>query len=458
MITDRSILENFRPCKESIQGIRGTTAILGRGNANLTVTIQGKQIALRLKNCAYIPTASNLISIPMINDSDGCVVFRKRKASCYDSNGDLFCVGIRREEGLYEVHPTSTQIQGGGHHEVYSASKRKARSWQEWHCAMGHVNFPSLQNLQKNNPTMVVKDPDNKEFTCPACDMGKATKNPHPKSLSETGHTIKIQKPSDQILMDTLGPLTPEGRKGMKYVVQNIDAKTRWQVSRPTTDKTQALKAFKEMETILELADSSNRVRSTLSDHGGEFDNDTFKAYTSKKGIIMNFAAPYNPATMGKIERPNRTLAEMTRTMILDSGLPKNLWPDIMIHATWIKNRVPHSGLNGKSPYEQLYKEIPDISNVPAIGAKIYVLDETGKPKKLDAKAAPFKFLGFDGATTKTIKYYHSPTRTVRTTRNWKVVPVAKSGGDGAQKGDLTPATLTPEDDTATWEFEIGHF
>ena len=456
VVMDRSLLENFRPCREDLTGVGGKTAILGRGDATLLMEIKGKQIPIKLKDCAYVPTASNLISIPKICDGDGRVIFEKQEALCYNKQGALFCVGRKIKRGLYEVNPTSPLTASKGHPQQAYLAKPKARSWQEWHSALGHISLPSLQTLQKHNPTMVVRDPDNTKYTCAPCDMAKATKTPQAKSIADGGHTVNIQRPGDQILMDTMGPITPLGKGNMKYAVQNIDNKTRFHVCTPTTDKTQALKAFKQMETTLELADSSYRVRSTFSDQGTEFKNDEFKTYTSEKGIIMNFAAPYSPATMGMIERTNRTLAEMVRTMLLESGLPKNLWPHLIIHAVWIKNRVPHAALKGKTPYEELYHEIPDLSRVPRIGASIYVLDQTGKPKKLDAKAAPFPFIGFDGSD-KTAKYYHSPTRTVRTTRNWKFVPDDESGGESdRENGDSTPATPTLHQDDDQIEFEDG--
>ena len=52
------------------------------------------------------------------------------------------------------------------------------------------------------------------------------------------------------------------------------------------------------------------------SDHGGEFEN----------GILHNFLRPRTPPKNGVVERKNRSLQEMTRTMLNDNYTLKHLW------------------------------------------------------------------------------------------------------------------------------------
>ena len=59
------------------------------------------------------------------------------------------------------------------------------------------------------------------------------------------------------------------------------------------------------------------------SDHGREFENTNFDEYCNKHGINHKFSAPRTPQQNGVVERKNRTLQEMTRTMLNENNLPK---------------------------------------------------------------------------------------------------------------------------------------
>ena len=63
-----------------------------------------------------------------------------------------------------------------------------------------------------------------------------------------------------------------------------------------------------------------------------------------------------------------------------------------MKHTAWIKNRFPHSSLNGKSPYEMKHKKVPHLGNIHEFGTAAYVTDL--KAGKLDAHAKLGQFCG----------------------------------------------------------------
>lgn len=67
-----------------------------------------------------------------------------------------------------------------------------------------------------------------------------------------------------------------------------------------------------------------SRVACIRSDHGTKFDNAKFDEFCNENGIIHNFSTPITPQQNGVVERNNRTLEEMARTMLIDSGIAKN--------------------------------------------------------------------------------------------------------------------------------------
>ena len=48
-----------------------------------------------------------------------------------------------------------------------------------------------------------------------------------------------------------------------------------------------------------------------------------FDEYCNDQGISHNFSAPRTPQQNGVVERRNRTLEEMARTMLCENNLPK---------------------------------------------------------------------------------------------------------------------------------------
>ena len=59
------------------------------------------------------------------------------------------------------------------------------------------------------------------------------------------------------------------------------------------------------------------------SDHGTDFENSRFIDFCNEHGVEHNFSAPRTPQQNGVVERKNRILEDMTRTMLIASGLPR---------------------------------------------------------------------------------------------------------------------------------------
>jgi transposase InsO family protein len=52
-----------------------------------------------------------------------------------------------------------------------------------------------------------------------------------------------------------------------------------------------------------------------------KFENESFKAFCEKHGIIHEFSSPITPQQSGVVERKNRFLQGMARTMILETNM-----------------------------------------------------------------------------------------------------------------------------------------
>ena len=54
--------------------------------------------------------------------------------------------------------------------------------------------------------------------------------------------------------------------------------------------------------------------------------------------------------------------------MLKAKSLAENLWVEAMNFAANIQNRVPHSSVKGKTPFEAYFGHKPDVSNFRVFG------------------------------------------------------------------------------------------
>src|SRR5262249_10839082 len=62
-------------------------------------------------------------------------------------------------------------------------------------------------------------------------------------------------------------------------------------------------------------------IISLRTDHGKEFDNALLITFCEKHGINHNFSVPYTSQQNRVVERKYRTIQEMTRSMLNESGI-----------------------------------------------------------------------------------------------------------------------------------------
>ena len=65
-------------------------------------------------------------------------------------------------------------------------------------------------------------------------------------------------------------------------------------------------------------------MKKIRSDNGSEFKNLQVEEYLEEEGIKHEFSAPYTPQQNGVVERKNRTLIDMARTMLGEFKTPSD--------------------------------------------------------------------------------------------------------------------------------------
>ncbi|KAJ3702073.1 hypothetical protein LUZ61_005778 [Rhynchospora tenuis] len=148
------------------------------------------------------------------------------------------------------------------------------------------------------------------------------------------------------------------------------------------------------------------------SDHGREFENAKFDELCIERGYKQEFSAPRTPQQNGVVERKNRTLQELARTMLHEFAVPKFLWAEAVNTACHVVNRACIRSKLKKTPFELWFGRTPNISYFRVFGSKCFVLDETPKVTKFDAKSTTGIFVGYS-STSKAYRVYLPSSRVV---------------------------------------------
>ena len=108
---------------------------------------------------------------------------------------------------------------------------------------------------------------------------------------------------------------------------------------------------------------------------------------------------PYHKDYLGVAERLNRSILDLARANIFHAGLPIWLWPDAIMAAVYVHNRLPtKGGIESITPYEGLNKVKPRIGHLRPWGCQVMVSTEVGKHKhhKLMKRSEKCIFIGYE--------------------------------------------------------------
>ena len=153
--------------------------------------------------------------------------------------------------------------------------------------------------------------------------------------------------------MDLMGPITPAGKNGERYIVSILDEKSKLGIAKPICNKSQASGVIKMVIRLLEKQ-TGNAVKAVRSDRGTEFLNAELQNFLVENGIQQQTSAPYTPQQNGNAERYNRTILEKVRAVLLDCGLDKCFWNFAVEYCAFVRNRLPCQP-HGHTPYEVVF-------------------------------------------------------------------------------------------------------
>ena len=139
------------------------------------------------------------------------------------------------------------------------------------------------------------------------------------------GQGVRVSELLGLVHTDVCGPMSTSTMNGFSYFITFTDDHSRYGYVFLMKHKSEAFERFKEFRNEVEKQ-TGKSIKTLRSDRGGEYLSGDFLAYLRENGILSQVTPPYTPQHNGVSERRNRTLLDMVRSMVSDSGLPISLW------------------------------------------------------------------------------------------------------------------------------------
>ncbi|GKB14342.1 retrovirus-related pol polyprotein from transposon TNT 1-94 [Tanacetum coccineum] len=259
-----------------------------------------------------------------------------------------------------------------------------------WHRRLGHANMRLIQSLASKELVRNLPKLKFDQHFCDACKIGKQAHASHKaKNIVSTTRCLEL------LHMDLFGPSAVRSYGGNLYTLVIVDDYSRYTWTRFLKNKTKAFEQFEIFSKKIQNQLGCSIV-SIRTDHGREFDNEVqFGEFCNANGITHNFSAPRTPQSNGVVERKNRTLQEMSRTMLNEQSLPQKFWCNAVDTSTYILNRILIRAILGKTPYELLRGRKPTLDYFKVFGSKCFILNTKDYLTKFDPKSYEGIFLGY---------------------------------------------------------------
>ncbi|XP_042973126.1 uncharacterized protein LOC122304931, partial [Carya illinoinensis] len=344
----------------------------------------------------------NLLSISQLCDKGFTVTFKMDKCIILNDHDCNICFIAFRNNNVYTIDFEEITSQ-----DAICLSAQNETSWL-WHRRLGHANMELISKLSKNDLVRgLPKTYFLKDKICDACQFGKQT-----KTSFKTKKHISTTRPLQLIHMDLFGPNRVASLGGKYYAFVIVDDFSRYTWVIFLAHKDEAHNAFTKLCKRIQN-EKGYTISSIRSDRGKEFVNKNIETFCDENGFIHNFSAPRTPQQNGVVERKNRSLQEMARTMLNENNLPSYFWAEAVSTACYVINRVMLRSKLDKTPYELWNEKKPNIGYFHVFGCKCFILNDRNNLGKFDAKSDEGIFLGYS-TNSKAYRVFNKKTLTVQ--------------------------------------------
>jgi transposase InsO family protein len=276
-----------------------------------------------------------------------------------------------------------------------------------WYRRLAHVGMKNLHKLLKGDHILGLTNVYfEKDMICRACQAGKQVGVYHSHK-----NIMTTDMPLELLHMDLFGPIAYISIGGSKYCLIIVDDYSRFTWVFFLQEKSQTQETLKRF-----LRRTQNefglRIKKIRSDNETEFKNSQIEGCLEEEGIKHEFSSPYTPQQNGVVERKNRTLQDMTRTMLDEYKTPNRFWAEAINTACYSINWLYLHRILKKTSYELPTGKKPNVSYFRVFRSKCFILIKRGRSSKFAPKAVEGFLLGYD-SNTRAYRVFNKSTRLV---------------------------------------------
>lgn len=260
-------------------------------------------------------------------------------------------------------------------------------SWL-WRHRFGHLHFESLKLLSKEKLVGGLPLINHPKQFCEGCVFGKQFRKSFPKELLN-----RATEPLQLVYADICGPINPSSSGKKNYFLLFIDDYSRKTLVYFLKEKSEAFELFKRFKARVEN-EIGLKNKAIRTDRGGGFTSIEFNNFCESHGIRRPLTVSHSPQQNGVVERKNRTILNMVRSMLKCKKMPKEFWAEAVACAVYLCNHCPTKGLEKITPQKAWGGKRPNISHLRVFGNLGYVHVSDKSRIKLDDKSEKLVFVG----------------------------------------------------------------
>lgn len=131
------------------------------------------------------------------------------------------------------------------------------------------------------------------------------------------------------------------------------------------------------------------------TDRGSEYTSRKFDTLYRYHGIKHQVIVSYIPQQNGIVERKNRIIVKMVRSILKERGMSKFFWAEVIAGVIHILNRCPAESADSKALDHAWSRKKSFVSHLCVFEFIAYVHIPSAHEMKLDDKAVKYVFIGY---------------------------------------------------------------